>query len=85
MVMDTRVQAMVADYPTCLLAVLRNPGLATVVSPFTFEPLGIALPADDPLFVNLVQNYMTMLEGTGLMDELRAKWLDDPSWLSQLP
>ena len=40
------VDALVADYPITAVAVLRNPGagLLDVVSPFTFEPIGMALP-----------------------------------------
>ncbi len=87
MVKDGRVDAMFADHPVCMLAVLRNPdsGLSTVVSPLSFEPIGIALPANDPLLVNLVSNYMTTLEGTGLLEELRRQWFEDPSWLGRLP
>jgi polar amino acid transport system substrate-binding protein len=55
--------------------------LATIPAPFTFEPIGIALPANDALFVNLVQNYLRSLEGTGLLDQLRAKWFDNAGWL----
>ena len=87
MVLDGKVDGLVADYPICALSVLRNPdaGLATLMSPFTIEPLGIALPADDPLFVNLVENYLSTLEGTGLLIQLKAKWFSDGSWLAQLP
>jgi polar amino acid transport system substrate-binding protein len=87
MVIDGTADAMVADLPICVISVLRNPsaGLSTIASPFTFEPLGAALPANDPLFLNLVQNYMTMLEGTGLMLQLQIKWFTDGSWLNQLP
>jgi polar amino acid transport system substrate-binding protein len=87
LVINNDVDGLVADLPICVISVLRYPeaGLATVASPFTFEPLGVALPANDPLFINLVQNYMNMLEGTGLMDQLRSKWFDDASWLDELP
>ena len=87
MVLDDKADAMVADFPICVVSVLRHPnsGLTTVASPFTFEPIGAAIPADDPLFTNLVQNYMNMLEGTGLMAALRAKWFEDGSWLAELP
>jgi polar amino acid transport system substrate-binding protein len=87
LVIDDEADAMVADLPTCVVTELRNPdaGLSTLASPLSYEPLGIALPADDPLLLNLVQNYMYLLEGTGLMDQLRAKWFSDPSWLSELP
>jgi polar amino acid transport system substrate-binding protein len=87
MVIGGEVDALVADYPICVVSVLRNPGagLQSVISPFTFEPIGIALPADDMLFVNLVQNYLKSLEGTGLLDQVRQKWFADPSWLLELP
>ena len=65
----------------------RNPdaGLSTLATPFTIEPLGIALPADDPLFLNLVENYLNTLEGTGLLTAFKAKWFSDGSWLNELP
>ncbi len=87
MVLDGTADALIADYPVCVLAVMRNPdaGLATVVSPLSFEPIGMALSADDPLFVNLVQNYLVTLEGTGLMEELRRQWFENPSWLAEVP
>jgi polar amino acid transport system substrate-binding protein len=87
MVIDDDVDALVADYPICALSVLRHPraGLSMLVTPFTVEPLGIALPAGDPLFVNLVENYMNTLEGTGLLTQLKARWFSDGSWVSELP
>ena len=87
MVIDGEVDAMVGNYPVCVLSVLRHPdaGLSTIVSPFTFEPIGIGLPADAPLLTNLVENYLTLLEGTGLLEQLRVKWFADGSWLTQLP
>ena len=87
LVIDDEVEALVADFPICRISVLRHPeaGLSTLVTPFTIEPLGIALPADDPLFVNLVQNYLNTLEGTGLLTRFKAKWFADGSWLSELP
>jgi polar amino acid transport system substrate-binding protein len=87
MVIDDQVDALVADYPICALSVLRHPtaGLSMLVTPFTVEPLGIALPADDHLFVNLVENYLSTLDGTGLLTQLKAKWFSDGSWVSELP
>lgn len=87
MVLDDEVDALIADYPICALSVLRFPdaGLSTLITPFTIEPLGIALPADDPLFVNLVENYLSTIEGTGILIQLKAKWFADASWISQLP
>jgi polar amino acid transport system substrate-binding protein len=87
MVLDDEVEAMIADFPICQLAVLQHPeaGLSTFIRPFTVEPLGIALPADDPLLVNLIENYLNTLENTGLLTQFKAKWFSDGSWISELP
>ena len=87
MVISGKADAMLADFPICLVAALKNPdaGIQGVISPLTFEPLGAAIAGDDSLFLNLVQNYFDALEGTGLMGLLRVKWFDDGSWLDQLP
>jgi polar amino acid transport system substrate-binding protein len=87
LVLEDKVDALVADYPICVLSVLRHPdqGLATLVTPLTIEPIGIALPANDALLVNLVQNYLAALRATGVLDALQARWFEDGSWLTQLP
>ncbi|MFT7287812.1 MAG: polar amino acid transport system substrate-binding protein, partial [Halieaceae bacterium] len=75
MVRNGDVAGMVADAPTCALAVLRNPdaGLVTLEKPLTIEPFGIAVNANDPQFLNLVQNYVRTYEGIGLLTQLRKK------------
>jgi len=87
MVLKGKVDAMVADYPICVLTVLRNPGqgLISVISPLNYEPIGIALPGNDPLLVNWMGNFLTTLEESGLLDLLRERWLTDGSWLEKLP
>jgi len=87
MVLDEQVDALVADVETCLIAVLRYPeaDLATLAVPLTLEPIGIAVPPNDPLFLNLIQNYIDMLDGAGLLEELTKKWYEDGSWLIQVP
>lgn len=86
MVIDDKADAMIGDFLACGLGVWRNPnaGLFAPPTPFTTEAIGIALPADDFLFVNLVQNYLTMLQQTGLLTQLQAKWLTEGSWLNDL-
>jgi polar amino acid transport system substrate-binding protein len=87
LVLEGKADALVADFPACLIAVLRhaNSGLATLTVPLTVEPVGIALPPGDPLLVNLVENYLGALEGVGLLERLREKWFADGSWLAKLP
>ena len=86
MVIDGRVDALVADFTFCVASTLQHPkeNLSTLVAPLTFEPLGVALPPDDPLLINWMENFLLMLEGTGAMDELRAEWFKEGAWLSQL-
>jgi polar amino acid transport system substrate-binding protein len=87
MVIDGEVDALVADFQVCQVTVMRNrgSGLTATRQPFTVEPLGIALPADAPLLLNLVQNYLDTLEYTGLLTRFKAKWLSDDAWLTELP
>ena len=87
MVRDDKAIAMVADYPICLVSVYRYPdaGLATLSKPISYEPIGVALPASDPLLVNWVQNYLNTLEKTGAMEALVDRWFKDISWVSRLP
>ncbi len=87
LVIDGKVDAMVADSEICTFALWRHPdqGLATIATPFTIEPLGIAVPAGAPLLLNLVENFIDTLEYTGLLGQFKAKWLADDSWLDELP
>ena len=87
LVLQGKVNAMIADYPICVVSVFRYPkeGLLSVITPLTYEPLGIAVPSYDPHLVNWVENFLDSLEATGGMDELTERWFGDSSWLYQLP
>ncbi len=86
MVIAGDADAMVADMPACKLAVLRNPssGLA-VLPPLSVEPVGIAVANNDPQFENLLRNYLSMFEKTGLTSKLRKKWFESDAWIAALP
>ncbi len=83
MVINDQADAMVADKPICVLSVLRYPGkdLVTGEQPLTVEPIGVALPAGDPQFLNLVSNYLSTLQITGNLTALEKKWFADGSWM----
>lgn len=86
LLLNDKVDAFLADDPVCMLAMWRHPdaGLRLQHTPLTVEPLGIALPANAPLLVNLVENYLEMLEYTGLLGQYKAKWLTDGPWVSEI-
>lgn len=79
--------AMVADFLACALASWEHgdADLRVLRTPLTTEPLGIALPPDDPLLLNLVENYLDTLERTGELTLLKARWLSRGGWLQEQP
>lgn len=83
MVVSNQVDALFADYPVCVYAMLRYPlpDLAILDEPLTIEPIGIALPADGYLLHNLLQNYLNSLQILGILDELEFKWFEEGEWL----
>jgi ABC-type amino acid transport substrate-binding protein len=87
MVLEDKVHAMVADYPICVVSVFRYPteGLLSVVTTLTYEPIGVGVPPGDPLLVNWVENFMGIAEETGLLQELKERWLLRADWLQRLP
>lgn len=87
LLLDGKVDAVVADGPVCALSILRYPdaGLTTLRKPLTIEAIGIGIAPGDPLLVNLVQNYMTALQATGALEAAQKKWFESGGWLIQLP
>jgi polar amino acid transport system substrate-binding protein len=86
MVIDGKADAMIADYPICVVAVYRNPaaGLVSVVAPITYEPIGVAVPKGDPHLLNWLGNLLHSLEKAGYMKDLKEKWFAQPTWLPQM-
>jgi polar amino acid transport system substrate-binding protein len=86
MLIDGKADAMLADFPICVVAAYRNQGsgLVPVVAPLTYEPIGIAVPKGDPQLVNWLENFVNSLEKAGYMKNLAAKWFDKPTWVNQL-
>jgi polar amino acid transport system substrate-binding protein len=77
MVADDKVGGMMADYPVCLHTVSSNPeaGFISVFSTLTYEPIGVALPANDALFINWTENFLERLDKTETLEVLAQKWL----------
>jgi polar amino acid transport system substrate-binding protein len=87
MLIKGQAHALIADYPICAVSVFRYPDqqFTTLVEPFTYEPIGIVLPADDPLLMNWAQNFLVSMNGSGQLDKLRDRWIKNTSWLKELP
>lgn len=87
LVIQGKADAMVADYPICVVSIFRHPEeeFVSILTPFTHEPLGIALPAGDPHFANWTENFLGILKETGKLENLKRRWFEDGSWLSEIP
>jgi polar amino acid transport system substrate-binding protein len=83
MVLSDKADAMVADKPICVVTIMKNQGkdLVTSDKPLTIEPIGMALPSDDPQFLNLVENYISSLELSGTLPLLEKMWFQDGAWM----
>jgi polar amino acid transport system substrate-binding protein len=83
MILNDQADAMVADYPICLITIMRNQGkdLVTLEGPLNIEPIGIALPANDLHFHTLIENYLQAFNLAGALKVIDNKWLEDGSWL----
>jgi len=87
LLLQDKVDAMIADLPACLFAVRRYPdrGLYALETPLTYEPIGIALSGNDPLLLNWTQNWLRELETTGALERTTERWFKDTAWLRRLP
>jgi polar amino acid transport system substrate-binding protein len=81
-----KVDALLADHPFCMVTVYRykSDHFETLETPFTFEPLGVALPPNDPLLVNWTQNALADLEDSGAIYDTMYNWFEEDSWVKQL-
>lgn len=86
MVIADKADAMIADQPICVVSVSRyaEEDLFAILTPFTYEPIGIALPANDPLLINLVQNFLNAIEDSGALDQMVDRWFQKGEWWDQM-
>ncbi len=87
LVLNDQVHAMIADYPICVVSVLRHKdaGLVSVVTTLIYEPIGIALPPGDVQFINWTENFLHRMEETNQLEVLRRRWFERDDWMNRLP
>jgi polar amino acid transport system substrate-binding protein len=86
LVMEDKAHALVADYPICIVALFRYPdaGFVSIQTTLTYEPYGIALPANDSHLINWVGNFLGILEGSGQLEHLKDKWFSSGEWVDRV-
>jgi polar amino acid transport system substrate-binding protein len=79
MVKTDKVGGMLTDYPICMATLKANPdaGFVTLFSLLTYEPIGIALPANDAQFINWTNNFLDRLDGTDTLKGLGKIWFGE--------
>jgi polar amino acid transport system substrate-binding protein len=87
MLLKGEVDGLISDYPYCKVAEFRyqDQGLAVFDKILTFEQLGIGVSEEDPLFINLLRNYLNLLVGSGALQGMQEVWFKSSSWISDLP
>jgi len=87
MVLNNEVDLMVADMSICVLSVMRHAdsGLTTLKQPLNMEPIGIAVSSADGQLANLLTNYLATFERAGVLEVLRKKWMENDSWVADVP
>ncbi len=81
-----KVKAVMSDAAACAYVILRRPEKGFTLTPaLTFEPLGIAVPGNDPLLVNWLTNFLATAKGNGILNLLENRWFKDASWLQLMP
>jgi polar amino acid transport system substrate-binding protein len=85
LLLDGKVKAILTDSATASVASFRHKDKGIVATnPLTFEPIGIAVPANDPLFLNFLENVLGGLKGSGELQMMMQKWFNDGAWLKDL-
>ena len=82
---NDKVDIVIAGYPTVKLALMEDEysDLKTIAEPLDYEPIGIGVAPSDPLFLNLVQNYLNGLERSGILGLLKTNWFEQGSWMAE--
>ena len=76
LVKKDQAEGLLTEYPICLATLKANPdaGFRSLFSLLTYEPIGIALPANDAQFINWTQNFLRRLEGTDTLKGMARHW-----------
>ncbi len=87
LLLDGKVDALVADREIIALTAFRNPeaGLAALREPLTIEPIGMAAPPGDAQMLNMLENAVDALEVSGLLTAIRVRWVERGDWVELLP
>jgi polar amino acid transport system substrate-binding protein len=81
------VDGLISDYPFCKVFEYRyrDKGFSVYDKIFSYEQLGIGVAGEDPLFINLLSNYLNLLVGSGALKGMQEYWFKSSDWIVALP
>ncbi len=80
-----KVKAVLTESAAAAVATFRYDKKGIIsTNAMTFEPFGIAIPPDDALLENFLQNLLGGVKGGGELDMMINRWFKDPSWIKEL-
>ena len=87
MLLNGEIDGLISDYPYCKVAEFKykDQGLTVFDKILSFEQLGIGIGPDDPLFINLLTNYLNLLVGSGALRAMQEFWFKSSDWISNIP
>ena len=85
--LNNEIDGIISDYPFCKVSEFRygDRGFSVYDKILSYEQLGIGVPADDPLFINLLTNYLNLLVGSGALKAMQEFWFKSSDWIPSLP
>ncbi len=85
-IMSGKADAFVYDHPyNSIFVNAKGKGKVIHLStPFTHEPIGMALRKSDPNFLNFLNNFISQVKNDGRYDKLYQKWFKGDKCLSQI-
>ena len=85
LILKNNVDVMISDYAECVFASFKyqDKNLRVMQDLLVTEPIGMAVKPD-LLMLNLLENFLKMMEETGDLEDLEAKWFRSGSWFTEL-
>lgn len=86
MLRNDEIHALVADYTECTYISFKNSTDRFYVTDdlLTTERIGLAVSPTDPLFVNLLTNFLDEIQDSGQLNELENEWIRSMDWMDRV-
>lgn len=86
MLRNDEIHALVADYTECTFISFKNSTDRFFVTSdlLTTERIGLAVSPTDPLFVNLLTNFLGEIKDSGQLNELENEWVRSMDWMDRV-